>query len=140
MARLKFKVHMDGLKSLEKELLGRVDRASHAVAAQAHKDTSPYVPMLTGSLDQRSYVDGNQIIYPGPYARYLYNGKLMVDPETGSSYAKEGANKILTDKNLVFNKASHAQAQDHWFEAAKAQNLEKWIRYAGKVVTKYGGK
>ena len=114
------------------------DKAQTAVAIQAQKDTSPYAPALTGSLDQRTRVDENQIIYPGPYARYLYYGKLMVDPETGSSYAPKGATKVLTDKNLVFNKAMHSQAQDHWFEASKAENLDKWLRVAGKAVKRYG--
>lgn len=114
------------------------DKAQHVVAIQAQKDTSPYVPALTRSLDQRTRVDENQIIYPGPYARYLYYGKLMVDPATGSSYAPKGTTKVLTDKNLVFNKAMHSQAQDHWFEASKAENMDKWLRVAGKAVKRYG--
>lgn len=110
------------------------EKAEHIVAIQVQKDTSPYVPFLTGSLDQRTRVDGPDVIYPGPYARYLYYGKLMVDPETGSSFAQKGSTKILTDKNLVFNKASHSQAQAYWFEASKAQNLKKWVRVADKAV------
>ena len=112
----------------------RCTKAEHTVALQVRKDTSPYVPMLTGSLDKRTRVEGAEVIYPGPYARYLYFGKLMVDPATGSSYAPKGTTKVLTDKNLVFNTASHAQAQAHWFEASKAENLEKWVRVADKAV------
>lgn len=134
---LKFTVHSN-LSGIGPMLRNASDRAQTAVAIQAQKDTSPYVPALTGSLDQRTRVDENQIIYPGPYARYLYYGKLMVDPETGSSYAQKGATKVLTDKDLVFNKAMHSQAQSHWFEASKAENLEKWIRIADKAVKQYG--
>ena len=134
---LKFTVHSD-LSGIGPMLRNASDKAQHAVAIQAQKDTSPYVPALTGSLDQRTRVDENQIIYPGPYARYLYYGKLMVDPATGSSYAPKGTTKVLTDKNLVFNKAMHSQAQDHWFEASKAENMEKWLRVAGKAVKRYG--
>lgn len=134
---LKFAVHSD-LSGIGPMLRNASDKAQHAVAIQAQKDTSPYVPALTGSLDQRTRVDENQIIYPGPYARYLYYGKLMVDPTTGSSYAPKGATKVLTDKNLVFNKAMHSQAQDHWFEASKAENMDKWLRVAGKAVKRYG--
>lgn len=134
---LKFTVHSN-LSGIGPMLRNASDRAQTAVAIQAQKDTSPYVPALTGSLDQRTRVDENQIIYPGPYARYLYYGKLMVDPETGSSYAQKGATKVLTDKDLVFNKAMHSQAQSHWFEASKAENLEKWIRIADKAVKRYG--
>ena len=134
---LKFTVHTD-LSGIGPMLRNASDKAQTAVAIQAQKDTSPYVPALTGSLDQRTRVDENQIIYPGPYARYLYYGKLMVDPATGSSYAPKGTTKVLTDKNLVFNKAMHSQAQDHWFEASKAENMDKWLRVAGKAVKRYG--
>ena len=131
---LKFNVHTSGLDSLREKVSSASDKAAHIVAMQVRKDTSPYVPALPGSLDKRTRVDGGEIIYPGPYARYLYFGKLMVDPATGSSYAQKGSTKVLTDKNLVFNKAMHGQAQSHWFEASKAENLEKWVRVADKAV------
>ena len=131
---LKFNVHTSGLDSLREKVSSASDKAAHIVAMQVRKDTSPYVPALTGSPDKRTRVDGGEIIYPGPYARYLYFGKLMVDPATGSSYAQKGSTKVLTDKNLVFNKAMHGQAQSHWFEASKAENLEKWVRVADKAV------
>lgn len=131
---LKFNVHTSGLDSLREKVSSASDKAAHIVAMQVRKDTSPYVPALTGSLDKRTRIDGGEIIYPGPYARYLYFGKLMVDPATGSSYAQKGSTKVLTDKNLVFNKAMHGQAQSHWFEASKAENLEKWVRVADKAV------
>lgn len=131
---MKFNVHTSGLDSLREKVSSASDKAAHIVAMQVRKDTSPYVPALTGSLDKRTRVDGGEIIYPGPYARYLYFGKLMVDPATGSSYAQKGSTKVLTDKNLVFNKAMHGQAQSHWFEASKAENLEKWVRVADKAV------
>ena len=134
---LKFTVHTD-LSGIGPMLRNASNKAQHAVAIQAQKDTSPYVPALTGSLDQRTRVDENQIIYPGPYARYLYYGKLMVDPTTGSSYAPKGATKVLTDKKLVFNKTMHSEAQAYWFEASKAENMDKWLRVAGKAVKRYG--
>lgn len=114
------------------------DRAEHAVAVQMEKDTRPFVPALTGSLMNRTRVEGNVVIYPGPYARFLYYGKVMVDPDTGSTFAQKGAVKVLTDKDLVFNKSVNPQAQAHWFEASKAQNLEKWMRVYRKARKKYG--
>lgn len=114
------------------------DRAEHAVAVQMEKDTRPFVPALTGSLMNRTRVEGNAVIYPGPYARFLYYGKVMVDPDTGSPFAQKGAVKVLTDKDLVFNTVINKQAQAHWFEASKAQNLEKWMRVYRKARKKYG--
>lgn len=114
------------------------DRAEHAVAVQMEKDTRPFVPALTGSLMNRTRVDGNTVIYPGPYARFLYYGKVMVDPDTGSPFAQKDAVKVVTDRNLVFNRSVNPQAQAHWFEASKAQNLEKWLRVYKKARKKYG--
>ena len=131
---LTFNVHTEGMEAIKDKLAEGCTKAEHAVAIQIRKDTSPYVPALTGDLDRRTRVDGSKVIYPGPQSRYLYHGKLMVDPTTGSSYAQKGTTKVLTDKNLVFNKAMHAQAQSHWFEASKAENLGKWVRVADKAV------
>lgn len=116
------------------KLTNNREKAAHAIAVQAQKDTEPFTPALTGSMSQRTRVIGNEIIYPGPYARYLYYGKVMVDPNTGSAFAPKGQHKVLTDKNLVFNTSMHGQAQSHWFEASKAENLEKWARVAAKVM------
>ena len=136
---LKFTVKSDISSAIPPKVRSASDQAKHVVAIQVQKDTSPFVPASGASagLDQRTKVEEGQIIYPGPYAHYLYVGKLRVDPETGSSYAKYGTTKVLTDKDLVFSKAVHSQAQSNWFEASKAQNLNKWIRVAGKAVDRY---
>lgn len=131
---LTFKVQTNLSEALAAAIGKAATRAEHIVAVQAAKDTSPYVPFLTGSLDERTRVSGNTIIYPGPYARFLYYGKVMVDPETGSTYAPKGGTKVVTDKNLVFNTFGHNQAQSHWFEVSKAQNLKEWREVAAKAL------
>lgn len=132
---IKFRIRDNINETIAKKLARNATKAEHILAQQIAKDTSPFVPARNESLDIRTRVEGNQIIYPGPYARYLYYGKLMVDPDTGSAFAPKGSTKVLTDKNLVFRKDVHPQAQSHWFEAAKAQNSEKWKRVAAKAVT-----
>lgn len=134
MAGVIFKVNTSGMNEVLQKIKGSATIAETIVAEQVKKDTSPFVPALTGSLDQRTRVEGNAIIYPAPYARFLYYGKLMVDPETGSAWASKGSSKVLTDKNLVFNKAIHSKAQSHWFEASKAENIKKWERVAARAV------
>lgn len=136
MAGLKFDIDVDGWNEIKEALARRCTKAEHIVAIQIEKDTSPYTPALTGSLNQRTRVVGNSVVYPGPYARYLYYGKLMVDPDTGSPWAQPGAVKVLTDRDLVFTQSVHPQAQAHWFEASKAQNLDKWRRVAAENVYK----
>lgn len=120
--KLRFKVHTDGLDSVDLKSIS--SKAERTLAVQVLKDTRPYVPALTESFSNRARTDGRFIIYPGPYARYLYYGKVMVGRPP----------KVATDKDLVFTKTTHAKAQSHWFEAAKAQNLQKWKRVARKAM------
>jgi hypothetical protein len=133
-----FAMHFGGMEAIKDKLAESCTRAESIVGQQVIKDTAPFVPALTGSLTIRTRLDGNKIIYPGPYARFLYYGKVMVDPQTGSTFAPKGGTKVLTNRDLVFSKAMHPQAQSHWFEASKAQNLDKWVRIAKKAVEKFG--
>ena len=135
---LKVTVDTSGFDAAKQAIAERCKQAEHVLAEQMEKDTQPFVPMLTGSLTQRTRVVGNDIIYPGPYSRFLYYGKVMIDPNTGSTYAPKGGTKVVTDRNLVFNHTAHPQAQAHWCEASKAQNIDKWARVAQKAVKKYG--
>ena len=107
---LKFSIHTEGMNDVLRQMAENATKAENIVAQQAAKDTEPFVPMLTGSLSQRTRVDGSTVIYPGPYARFLYYGKVMVDPNTGSTFAPKGGTKVVTDRNLVFNQTVHPQA------------------------------
>ena len=73
----------------------------------------------------------------------------MVDSKTGKGPARffdkmgneiiafpKGSKLTETNKNLVFSKAMHSRAQAHWFEASKAQNINKWVRVAAKEMDK----
>lgn len=143
---LKFSVDVSGMDEVKRQLARACSRAESVLAQQVMKDTIPFVPALTGSLmvrtrihpEYRGEIVGNSIVYPGPYARFLYYGKVMVDPATGSTYAPKGGHKVTTDRNLVFNTTMHPQAQAHWFDASKAQNMEKWVRVADKAVKRFG--
>lgn len=140
---LKFTVHTDLDEAVARKLAAASTKAEHVVAVQAEKDTSPFVPFLTGSLDTRTRVEGNVIIYPAPYARYLYYGKVMVyegpptkmvRPDGKEVLTHFGQRKVPIDKDLKINRAGHRLAQSHWFEASKAVNLEKWLGVAGRAV------
>lgn len=140
MAGIKFSVDV---KKFKKDL-ERIDKrmrfagkgAGHALAVQMAKDTEPYVPARTKSLVNRTIVHEDIIIYPGPYARFLYYGKLMIDPDTGNPWVPKGASKVIDPegKDLNISTAVHSKAQSHWFEASKAQNLSKWRRVAGRLM------
>ena len=144
MAGVKFTIDTQKFKKDMKQLDRRIrfagNGAEHTLAIQMAKDTEPYVPARTKSLANRVIVHEDTIIYPGPYAKFLYYGKLMIDPNTGSPWAPKGATKVVTGKDLNISKAVHSKAQSHWFEASKAQNKEKWIRVAGRAMKReFGG-
>lgn len=124
------------LKRIDQRMRFAGEGAEHALAVQMAKDTDPYVPARTKSLANRVIVSGDTIIYPGPYARFLYYGKLMIDPNTGSPWAPKGATKVVDPggKKLDISTAVHSKAQSHWFEASKAQNLPKWRNVAGRAM------
>lgn len=134
---VKFNVRFNDAPALNR-LRTKREEAEHKVAEEVLKDTDRFVPARTRSLANRAHVVDNQVVYPGPYARFLYYGKLMVDPNTGSPFAPKGQRKVLTDRNLVFSRAVNPDAQSHWFEASKAQNLEKWVRLAAKEMDEDG--
>lgn len=152
MGYLTVKVNLNDL-GLSTKLISAANRAEHAVAVEAAKDTEPYVPMLTGSFKNRTQVRDNLIIYPGPSARYLYYGKVMVNAKTGKGpghFVDKKGNEVLrfpkgsklkaTDRDLVFTTTYHPDAQSHWFEVSKAENLERWKQVAARAVTRYDGK
>lgn len=116
--------------------------AEAVVATQALKDTTPYVPALTGAFSNLARVDGNEIVYTGDQAAYLYAGKVMVD-EMGrhAVYIKDvgwrhrkGAKLHAIDKDLVFTTDMHPKAQAHWMEASYEENAEKWAQVGEKAV------
>ena len=116
--------------------------AEAVVATQALKDTTPYVPALTGAFSNLARVDGNEIVYTGDQAAYLYAGKVMVD-EMGrhAVYIKDvgwrhrkGATLHAIDKDLVFTTDMHPKAQAHWMEASYEENAEKWARVGERAV------
>lgn len=126
--KVDFSVKTSGLDAVDRRISQLASEGETWLANEILKDTDPFVPALTLSLSQRSHVEGDSVIYPGPYARYLYYGKAMEGPKYGPKHA--------TDKDLVFTKSVHPQAQSHWFEASKAQNLKKWVRGVAKFARK----
>ena len=123
--KVSFDVKTSRLEEIDHKIADLADRQETWLANEVLKDTDPFVPFLTGNLSGRAHVENGMVIYPGPYARYLYYGKVMKGPKYGPKYA--------TDKDLVYTTQSHANAQSHWFEASKAQNLPKWLRGVKKL-------
>lgn len=137
---MKITLKIKGIKG--REFKAACTAAEAVVATQALKDTTPYVPALTGAFSNLARVDGNEIVYTGDQAAYLYAGKVMVD-EMGrhAVYIKDvgwrhrkGAKLHAIDKDLVFTTDMHPKAQAHWMEASYEENAEKWALVGERAV------
>lgn len=134
MRHLKDVSYMDGHVRVNLQFAKYGERLKEAqfwLGNQVLADCKPYMPLRTGSQQQRSYTtpDGRQVVFPGPYARFLYMGKVMVDPDTGSPFARKGAVKIVTDRDLQFQAGTA-----RWFDVARAEHGEAWVRGCEKIL------
>ena len=118
-----FAMHFGGMEAIKDKLAESCTRAESIVGQQVIKDTAPFVPALTGSLTIRTRLDGNKIIYPGPYARFLYYGKVMVNAKTGKGPAfipgvgyryRKGTVLRATDRDLNYDTTKNQQAGPFW--------------------------
>ncbi len=96
--------------------------------------SDPYLPHNSGGLKDAG-IDGTkigsgQVIWNGPYARYLYYGKLMVG-SNGSSWVRHGEKKHLTDKNLTYQGAP--KRGSYWFERMKAAHRKEILKGAARI-------
>lgn len=116
------------------------NKAQFGLDSMVMADMVPYMPMQTGTFinvtkAMSAALAGSGLVVAAapPMGRFLYEGKVMVDPETNSPWARKGAKKIVTEKDLQYNKNAHPKATDHWFEAAKKEHSKEWIEYVKSV-------
>lgn len=106
-------------------------RAQYWLDSQVMNDMVPLMPHATGTFINLTRArsaalagTGQVVAAAPPYGRFLYYGKVMVDPETGSPFARKGEKKVVTDRPLTY---SNPNAVPEWFEAAKKQHLTQWL-------------
>lgn len=90
-----------------------------------------YVPYENGGLRVDSVEEGADYVkYDIPYAHYMYEGILYVDPVTGSSWARKNATKVPTSRYLKFHTPGTGR---HWdqlmWSAEKDQVISEVQRY-----------
>lgn len=120
---------------------GRVEKnikqAQYWLDTQIMTDMVPYMPHVTGTFinDTAAWSaslagSGEVIAGVPPMGRFLYEGKVMIDPVTYSPWARKGAKKIVTDRDLTFE---NPNAVAHWFDVAKEAHGEEWVRGVKKI-------
>ncbi len=108
------------------------NRAVATIAQAILDDINEYVPddqgQLIASSETHSDIEHGTLVWATPYARYLYHGVLMVDPATGSPFAREGQTKVVAspEVQLKYDKGTNSKAGSHWCERAYVDKHEEW--------------
>lgn len=134
---MKFQMKSDS--ELMKELgLNPGGRVQRHIDQACIKHMDPYTPRRHGDLIKAATlgtkIGSGTIEYAAPQARYLYYGKLMVSPLTGSPYASDGEEKVLAnpERDLEYFKGANPMAGKLWFERMKADYKESILAGARK--------
>ena len=114
--------------------------AQYALDSAIMTSMVPFMPMETGNFIQRTRMisasmagTGTVCAAAGPFGRFLYEGLVMVDPVTGSAWAREAAEKVVTSKAIDYFKGENPAVTDHWFDAAKKADLKDWVSLVKKT-------
>lgn len=112
-------------------------KAQYTLDSMVMTSMEPYMPHRTGvfrnitkAMSAAIAGSGTVIAAAPPFGRFLYEGKVMVDPETNSPWARPGAKKVVTDRDLKY---SNPKATPHWFDTAKENHGESWVREVKKI-------
>ena len=102
-----------------------------------------YVPFETGTLAKSPYsmtdIGSGEVIYPGPYAHYLYYGEVygpnipIFEDDTGEPtgwFSPPGQEKHPTGRELQYSQDINPLAGSYWFERMKADHLDDIIKEA----------
>lgn len=144
------KKHLEGFSVVSADMKVRVsmdrinrnlDKAQYWLDNQIMEDMAPFMPMNEGNFINATKAQSRALAGSGlvvaaaaPMGRFLYEGKVMVDPVTNSPWARKGAKKVVTAKPLTY---SNPRARPEWFEAAKKKHKKEWV---DGVQKKVGGK
>lgn len=129
-------------------------RAQYQLDGNVMNSMVPFMAMISGNFVDitgaaSAAIQGTGKTYAayGPAGRFLYQGKVMVSPVTGSTWAKKGEKKVMVSQysgktkareDIQYTKTAHPKAQAKWFDAAKKADGKTWIKQAKK--TAGGGK
>ena len=133
------------------DLNRKLKLAQYWLDSQIMTDMLPLMPMDTGvfihnTVSRSQALAGTGLVCAGAplYGRYLYEGKVMVDSETGKGARRmvlktgeviyrhrKGAKLVPTERPLTYQRAS---AVPHWFEEAKRQHFDDWVAGVQKIL------
>jgi len=92
-----------------------------------------YTPKAENILAGTAKALAEYILYETPYAHYLWEGRLMVDPDTGSAWAKQDAKKVYANPDVPLHYQA-AAATAHWDDTAWNNHREEMIDGITKIL------
>lgn len=126
--------------------LGLGGRVQVAIDNAVLRWDEKYLPWKTGNLAAlargATKPGEGEVIYPGPYARYMYQGMIRRfnipifednsgDPTRWISVIPPGASgKVLTEDPIEYDTSMNSLAGPRWFERMKADHLQDIIQEA----------
>ena len=133
---------------------GQYSKAQYALDSMVMTSMVPYMPMDTGTfinvtrgMSAAIAGSGKVVAAAPPMGRFLYEGKKMVDATTGKGPSmvpagpggervprfRKGATLMATDKPLNYSRHAHPNVTDHWFETAKKNHGDVWVKQTKKL-------
>lgn len=116
---------------------GQYNRAQYALDSMVMDSMIPYMPMQTGTFinvtrAMSSALAGSGIVVAAapPMGRFLYEGKVMIGEQSRSAWAKRGEKKVPTSRNLIYSRDT---ATDHWFDKAKEEHCDAWVKKTKEI-------
>lgn len=105
-----------------------------------------YIPFVSGATYKitaiQTVISKPEIVTDTPYAKYLFYGKKMIDPQINASgfltpegwRSRRGSVKVLTNENLNYNRTKNHAAGPRWDRSlsaaegkAMAADLQRYI-------------
>lgn len=126
-------LEMDSVQQILKDLgIDEKGRVQKFHTQNVLKRIKRYMPYRTGATFKitvaQTDINKPEIITDTPYARFLYYGKLMVDPKTGAAgfliddewKSRRGVPKVLSNRDITYTKDKNPRAGPFWDRALSA--------------------
>ena len=115
-------------------------KAQYALDSMVMTSMVPYMPMDTGTfinvtrgMSAAIAGSGKVVAAAPPMGQFLYEGKVMVGERTRSAFAAKGERKEVIEKPLNYSRHAHPNVTDHWFDTAKKNHGDVWIKKTKKL-------
>ena len=136
----KITVDFNAIK-VNKEFGYSFSKARKKVKSSIVRSCDPFMPFnkggLTKSVVPSMSKDDAFLIWNSVYARFLYEGKVMVGINSRSAWANRGEQKVIIDKDISFRN-NKADSGSHWFEKAKKKDKKNWIKVYSEGGNRFG--